>query len=177
MTDIEALLNNLTKENLIGIILQILDHKEREGGKMANVFDVASYVLEQKGNLTTVKLQKLIYYCQAWSLVWSEDALFDEEFQAWANGPVVPALFSAHKGKFRVVQSDFPQGNPQNLSSEQKETIDRVLEHYGDKPSQWLVDLTHLEDPWREARGQCGCGEPCSHTITLDAMMEYYSGL
>lgn len=43
--------------------------------------------------MTTMKLEKLTYYCQAWSLAWDDVPLFDEEFEAWANGPVCPQLF------------------------------------------------------------------------------------
>ena len=46
---------------------------------MASVSDVAAYILQQQGAMTTWKLQKLIYYSQAWSLVWDDDALFPEE--------------------------------------------------------------------------------------------------
>lgn len=60
---------------------------------MATVFDVAEYILQKLGEVTTMKLQKLVYYCQAWSLVWDEQPLFEDDFQAWANGPVCPALF------------------------------------------------------------------------------------
>lgn len=63
---------------------------------MANVFDVAKYILEKLGTLSTMKLQKLCYYCQAWSLVWDDTPLFDEKFEAWANGPVCRNCFS-HK--------------------------------------------------------------------------------
>ena len=54
---------------------------------MANVFDTAKYILEQKGDMSTMKLQKLCYYSQAWGLVWDDEPLFDEDFEAWANGP------------------------------------------------------------------------------------------
>mgnify|MGYP001247259517 CR=1 FL=1 len=40
---------------------------------MVSVFDVASYILQKQGPMTTMKLQKLVYYCQAWSLVWNEE--------------------------------------------------------------------------------------------------------
>ena len=43
---------------------------------MASVFDVAAYILQQQGAMTTWKLQKLVYYSQGWSLVWDDDALF-----------------------------------------------------------------------------------------------------
>lgn len=55
------------------------------------VFDVAEYILEQHGEMTSMKLQKLVYYCQAWHLAWSDEPLFRESIEAWANGPVVPA--------------------------------------------------------------------------------------
>ena len=40
---------------------------------MANVFDTAKYILEQKGDMSTMKLQKLCYYSQAWGLVWDDE--------------------------------------------------------------------------------------------------------
>ena len=43
---------------------------------MANVFDVAQYILKKSGTLTTMKLQKLLYYSQAWSLAWDGVPLF-----------------------------------------------------------------------------------------------------
>jgi uncharacterized phage-associated protein len=67
---------------------------------MADVFDVAGYILQQKGQVTTWKLQKLVYYSQAWSLVWDERPLFQERIEAWANGPVCPDLYQVHRGAF-----------------------------------------------------------------------------
>ena len=64
---------------------------------MASVFDVAKYVLKKTGQITTMKLQKLVYYCQAWSLAWDGKPLFPEEFKAWANGPVCQELFVKHR--------------------------------------------------------------------------------
>jgi uncharacterized phage-associated protein len=43
-----------------------------------------------------MKLQKLVYYAQAWALVWDDEPIFDEEIEAWANGPVVRGLYEAH---------------------------------------------------------------------------------
>ena len=77
---------------------------------MANVKDVAAYILEKLGEITAMKLQKLAYYSQAWSLVWDEKLLFPERIEAWANGPVVPDLYEAHKGVFKL--SKLSCGNP-----------------------------------------------------------------
>ncbi|MDC7291062.1 DUF4065 domain-containing protein [Blautia schinkii] len=69
---------------------------------MANVFDTAKYILEQSGTMSTMKLQKLCYYSQAWSLVWDDSPLFNEDFQAWTNGPVCSELFFKTQGKYSV---------------------------------------------------------------------------
>jgi len=110
-----------------------------------NVFDVAAYIVSKLGTISTMKLQKLVYYAQAWSLVWDEQPLFQEPIEAWANGPVVRDLFYFHIGQFSV--SSIPIGNPSLLNNTQRETIDAVLGFYGDKPAQWLIDLSHQEKP------------------------------
>ncbi len=142
---------------------------------MANVFDVAQYILHKQCSMTTMKLQKLVYYCQAWSLVWDEKPLFDEKIEAWASGPVVHELYDEHKGMFQI--SGLEKGNTDNLKLEEKETIDAVLQAYGAKPAQWLSDLTHMEKPWNEAREGIPIGQNCENEITLASMSEYYSGL
>ena len=134
---------------------------------LANVFDVAKYILETRGKMSTMKLQKLCYYCQAWSLVWDDAELFPEEFQAWANGPVCRELYDITKGIFSVNANDEP-GSSDNLSDNQKDTINIVLEHYAPHDAQWLSQLTHLEAPWREGSDRI---------ISKESMSIYYGGL
>ncbi len=141
---------------------------------MATVFDVASYILSKVSPMTAMKLQKLVYYAQAWSTVWDGDRLFPERIEAWANGPVCPELFRVHQGQFHV---DGMKGNPGNLSRAQKETVDAVLDYYGPKNSQYLSDLTHMETPWLDARKGLSPGERGQNEITLASMEEYYSSL
>ena len=136
------------------------------------VFDVAAYILEKKGSMSTMKLQKLVYYSQAWSLVWDEKPLFQEPIEAWASGPVVKTLFNYHRGMFEI--SSVTLGNPRLLNEEQCETVNAVLDYYGDRSAQWLVELTHLEDPWREARKGLEGLERGSRVISWSSMAEYY---
>jgi uncharacterized phage-associated protein len=142
---------------------------------MANANDVAAYILSKTGTLTTMKLQKLVYYTQAWSLVGDEAPMFNERIEAWANGPVVPELYRHHRGIFQV--SSWSHGDASQLDSTEKETVDAVLRFYGDKPSQWLSDLTHREDPWADARKGVDDGTPCKSEITHASMAEYYGSL
>jgi len=143
---------------------------------MASVQDVAAYILEKQGQMTAMKLQKLVYYSQAWSLVWDEKPLFAEKIKAWTNGPVVPELYKNHKGQF-TVSPPWSFGTSSALTTDQRETVDAVLRTYGAKTSQWLSDLTHRENPWRDAREGVPDGESSSAEITPAALAEYYSGL
>jgi uncharacterized phage-associated protein len=146
---------------------------------MANAFDVAKYILEQNDEMTVMKLQKLVYYSQAWHLVWNENTLFENEIQAWANGPVTVELYNFHKGMFKINNETLTQGNSSNLSLAETDNIDQVLSFYGEKSAQWLSDLTHMEDPWKKARER-GCvtdGQICQETVLTSDMHEYYSGL
>ena len=142
---------------------------------MVSVFDVVKYILTKKNNITAMKLQKLVYYCQAWSLVWDSKPLFRENVEAWANGPVVRELYEWHRGKYNITSC--PHGRITKLDSNQKSTIDAVLDYYGDKSPQWLSDLTHMEYPWRKARIELPDNARGSNEITLASMEEYYTSI
>ena len=144
----------------------------------SNVFDVAAYILSQfKVGCTTMKLHKLLYYCQAWSLVWDEKPLFNDPIEAWANGPVVRNLYNLHKGIFVITYNQLSLGNKDALTQYEKETVNAVLDYYGKFSSQYLVELTHSEDPWKQARKGLMPEERGNNIITLGSMVEYYSSL
>lgn len=141
------------------------------------VFDVAKYITDQCGAMSAMKLQKLVYYSQAWALVWDDVPLFREEIEAWSNGPVVRELYNAHRGKFQVdssLLSEYAQGE---LSENQKDTIDTVLASYADKSAQWLSNQTHIESPWMTARAGLPDNVRGNELITLASMAEYYGSL
>lgn len=145
---------------------------------MASVFDVAKYILDEYGAMSAMKLQKLIFYSQAMSLVWDDVPLFENDFEAWAKGPVCRELFQAHKGKFMLNDSEFLKvykPNTANLTQEQRETIDTVVKSLKDFPPYRLSDMVHQEEPWIKARENCPAGARCSNIIPKDDMLEYYS--
>jgi len=142
---------------------------------MATVHDVAAYILKRQGRMTTMKLQKLLYYAQAWHLVWRERPLFKARIEAWANGPVVPTVYTQHRGEFEVTK--WTSGDASGLTASERKTVDAVLKFYGDKASQWLSDLTHAEAPWRDARKGLAPGQRGTSEITHAALAEYYGGI
>lgn len=142
---------------------------------MASVLDVAAYILRKAGPMTAMKLQKLCYYSQAWSLVWDEAPIFDEPIEAWANGPVVPELFRQHRGSLTI--SAINGGEPQNLSFDQQQTVDVVLATYNPYTAQQLSELTHSESPWILARRGLGPTDRGNVAISLDEMQDFYGSL
>lgn len=143
---------------------------------MADVQDVAAFILTTHGEMTAMKLQKLVYYSLAWHAVWEDSALFYDRIEAWANGPVCPNLYQMHKERFRLGANHI-SGNPEKLSDGERSSIEAVLRFYGEKRAQELSDLTHAEKPWLIARTGVPTGEMSTNEITLASMVEYYSGL
>lgn len=144
---------------------------------MPTVHDVAAYILSERGEMTTMKLQKLCYYAQGWSLAWDSEPLYLDSIEAWANGPVTVDLYRAHRGQFRVGPDDLTLGDPDNLTGDQKDTIDAILDAYGHLSGQQLSDRTHSERPWLEARGTTPDGERSSTLVELESMQDFFGGL
>ncbi|MEN5418299.1 type II toxin-antitoxin system antitoxin SocA domain-containing protein [Stenotrophomonas sp. TWI169] len=142
---------------------------------MNSVFSVAKFILERTGEVSAMKLQKLVFYAQAWHMVWEEEPLFEEDFQAWANGPVVPELYAKHRGMFLVDSSLF--ADAEDVSGNVVDNIDKVLGFYGEKSGHWLSNLTHSERPWLDARGDTEIGERSEALISKAAIAEYYGSL
>ncbi|MHB1461595.1 MAG: Panacea domain-containing protein [Armatimonadota bacterium] len=142
---------------------------------MVTVHDVAATILKICGPMSAMKLQKLVYYAQAWSLVWDDRALFPERIEAWAFGPVVPELYEMQRGQFSI--AEWPAGDSSKLDAIAVETVSLVASEYGKRNAQELSDSTNRELPWVEARKGLGTWERGNREITLAAMSEYYSSL
>lgn len=139
----------------------------------ASAYDVAKYILSKTGPISTIMLQKLIYYCNAWSLGWFHTPLFQQEFEAWVNGPVIRELFNMHKGRYVVAEKDITSSH--SLSDSEKKLIDNVLVVYADEDPKWLVNLTHSEEPWKMARGDIAESAYSDNIIDKSEMERYYS--
>jgi uncharacterized phage-associated protein len=148
-----------------------------KGKAMASVQDVAVYILQRTGKTSAMKLQKLVYYSQAWHLVWEERPLFPEKIEAWANGPVVRELYREHRKRFEVTARTFPEGNSDRLTETEQETIDAVVDSYGKLKAFELSEMTHREAPWKDARRGVPPGAACTNIITKQAMAEFYESL
>jgi uncharacterized phage-associated protein len=159
-------------------ILKVVFHtiSTREGAMANESHKIADTIiaLSRKRSLeiTNLKLQKLLYYSQAWNLVFKGKPLFLESIEAWIHGPVVPSMFRRFK-EYRW--------SPITCSVEASddvaiiEHIESVLAAYGKFDASQLERLTHHEDPWIEARRGLEPDAPSRNVISHSAMRNFYS--
>ncbi len=147
-----------------------------------SVKDVANYFLKivdrDSGScITHLKLQKLVYYAQAWHLVFTGgERLFDERIEAWVHGPASPSLYSQFRGcGYNNIPA--PSESLYAFSPEELDTLDAVWDCYGDFDAKFLEQLTHQELPWQEARKGLAPGDHCTNEISLKTMQEFYTKL
>jgi uncharacterized phage-associated protein len=139
-------------------------------------FEIAKYFINlanQTGSfLSNLKLQKLVYYAQAWHLALHDQPLFDEDFEAWVHGPVIPELYQAYKHfSWKPIQEDVVVAD---LSKSVLEHLREVADEYFACDAYELERMTHLESPWQIARQGLASDEPSTNIILKDWMQEYY---
>jgi uncharacterized phage-associated protein len=139
---------------------------------VASVDDVAAAILEETGTVTTRKLQKLVYYAQAWHLVFEGEPLFSNRIEAWRHGPVTRDLYNRHRSLYTVDRWD---GDPRALAESERRTVDWVLAKYGSFTAEALSRMTHMEVPWLVARGLAEEHEHTATPIDHNQMISYYS--
>ncbi|MGB3692450.1 MAG: type II toxin-antitoxin system antitoxin SocA domain-containing protein [Spirulinaceae cyanobacterium] len=142
---------------------------------MLSCFDIANYFIwlanETGSFISNLKLQKLVYYAQAWHLALHEKPLFEEDFQAWVHGPVIPVLYQKYKGfGWQPILKD----TDLKLSDNVIEFLDEVAQEYFACDAYELEQMTHIEDPWNRARGDLPPDTPSSAIIKKEWIREYY---
>lgn len=141
---------------------------------------VAEYFIwkstDAKKPITNKKLQKLVYYAQAWNLVFTKgQSLFPEPIEAWMHGPAIRVLWLKYK-RFAYTAINGINNKPE-IGKKVSSLLDEVWKVYGKYDADYLETLTHSEDPWIEARAGLDTNETSSIVITPDAMRSYYSQL
>jgi len=156
---------------------------QQDLGKI-DVLILADYVLKHYGPMSHLKLQKLLFYCQAYHLAYFQIPLVDEHFQAWVHGPVCKRVFDAQKD-VSILYSDItfdPSFNADpdphfmsSLNSLQKELVLDVLKQLSIWTGMELESSTHAEKPWIAARIGYSRAEKCEEIISNQMMEEFYA--
>jgi uncharacterized phage-associated protein len=148
---------------------------------MLTADDVTDYLLskETKANgkdITNLDVHKILYFAQGWHLAINGERLFQEELRAWVHGPVVPEIY------FRLAQYEkYPipitevRGDPvHDLPEAVRNFLDQIWTKYSALQTGKLVDLTHEQAPWRNARRDTEARQKSEEPLSTSDMMEFF---
>lgn len=138
---------------------------------MLDCLDVARYFLAKSepdtGDISNLKLQKLLYYAQGHYLALHDRPLFKNPIEAWPHGPVVAAVYHTYKEHgSQPIPPPIDKILPIS-DHEIREALDIVYAEYGQFSAWKLRNMTHLEPPWQKAHSAGEC-------ISLNAMARHF---
>lgn len=142
---------------------------------------MADFILKHYGPMSHLKLQKLLFYCDAYHLAYFGKELVTDEFEAWAHGPVSRKIYNSLKDK-SILYSDIyyedngldPDIEFEKLTIDQKELLKDVLGNLSSWTGLQLESATHREIPWIEARSGFREGDKCSVLISKQTTKDFY---
>jgi len=143
---------------------------------MADVIDIANYILEicreeSEGDeyelISHLKLQKLVYFCQGYSIAFFNKPLFPDTIEAWPHGPVCPKLYHILKGYGSLPITASIEPEKISLNEEEKQLVRVVYDTYGQYSAMKLRKISHEEGPWKDTQ--------TSAVISCEAMSKYFT--
>jgi uncharacterized phage-associated protein len=148
--------------------------------------DLAKYVLCKVRNVKHLKLQKLLYYIEAWHVAVFDKSIIDDRFEAWLHGPVSRKVWDEYKPESKLYDVIPVEQNKcahaikkveDTLDEDQLALINDVFTEYGSKSAYHLEVLTHSEQPWIAARKGVTDGAASRAEISRSSMKKYYGAM
>jgi uncharacterized phage-associated protein len=152
---------------------------------MKDINQICDYIIlrlkrDEDMPLSNIKLQKLLYYVQAWHLALKNgQPLFDGKFQAWIHGPVNRQIYDRfNPSKYLYSEMSLSDVNDINvdkkLTTEEINHINLVLESYAPFSGVELEEMSHKEEPWITAREGYSPNERCEVEIDQTVLGDYF---
>lgn len=108
---------------------------------------------EGPGRMTHKRLQKLLYFAQAWSMALRDSELYPEDVEAWPNGPVVLEVYEKLKQRPTGEQIDESAFcDVYALERDEAEFVRHFWDDYKRYSQEDLVAMTHREPAYLKAR-------------------------
>ena len=142
---------------------------------------VIAYIFEKLEEVTPLMLQKLLYFVQGVHFALYGKPMFEEDCRAWVHGPVYPEVYELFRdfkynpiedNRFLILKNRF-----QELTDQEKEVIDLVVDTFGMYSGTALERITHKEKPWKDAREGYLPTEPSYVVISKTSIKEYFEGV
>lgn len=137
-----------------------------------SVINVARHILlAESDGMTIMKLQKLCYLAQAYSLAWTGKKLVTERFYAHKNGSYSKELAIALKGIYLVYYSDlkYTPKSPVPVSGNKAIIVEQVCKTMRGFSSSSLRNIFQNEAPL-----QAGLKNKAGGYLIPETMMEEY---
>lgn len=118
-------------------------------------YETINYLNAKKSVVSNLKLQKLLYFFQGLYAVPNNERLFEENFEAWQYGPVIPSVYR----EFNMYGANsIPSYSQRELDSMGIETLDdddasfihEIALVLRRQSAFDLVEITHNQDPWKD---------------------------
>lgn len=145
-------------------------------------YSLADFILKNYGPMSHLKLQKLLFYCDAYHLAYFNEELISDKFEAWVHGPVSRKIYDRLKDRSKLYSDlsfDTSNSDPQvefnKLTSDQQDLISQILGELSTWSGLELESATHREKPWISARQGCAEASKCTNLISKDLTLLYYS--
>ncbi len=101
-----------------------------------------------------------------------------EDCRAWTRGPVYPEVYELFRDfKYNPVDDArfaLLEGTADDLTDNEKKVVDLVVNTFGMYGGKVLEQITHNEDPWKEARKGYDDSIPSSELLPKEHIMKYY---
>lgn len=146
---------------------------------MLRAIDIANFFIDLSNSfeeelMTNLKVNKLVYLAQAWSLVRLNKPFFTESIQAWQYGPVIPSVYNTFKVcGANNIESICGEYNQNIFTPDELDLLIDVAMQYGQYTASALVNITHKPgSPWSNVYE-----EHKHNIISTDSIKEYFSKL
>ena len=148
-----------------------------------DILVLSDYIIKHYGPMSHLKLQKLLFYCDAYHLAYFDRELVSDKFEAWVHGPVCRKVYDSFKDK-SVLYADisycYNEGDIdvdaefERLTSDQKSLLNDILSTLSTWTGLELERATHSEAPWRNARIGYGEADKCEVEISKSETELFY---
>ncbi|AZQ44102.1 Panacea domain-containing protein [Nonlabens ponticola] len=157
---------------------------ERKELALIDSNNLVDYILVRGGAMSHLKIQKILFYIQAYHLAYFDVPIIEDEFQAWVHGPVSRKIYNSARDlsilhtelKFVLDEGELDPAIIVNdtLTASQMEVVNDVIDELKELSGLQLENMTHSEEPWIYARRGYDAGQRCEVVIPNECIRDYY---
>lgn len=141
----------------------------------SKLYDSTLYIIKKMGEITPLAIQKILYFAQCFSNYFLNKNLFEDLAEAWVFGPVYKEIYdSLSYYKYDKINYDeLLKDYNYNLNIEEEKYLDEIIKYFGCYSAKILKEMSHLTEPWLEARKGLNENDYSKRKIDLNSINDY----